>query len=78
MCFSQSILQRQTHVSCREYVGIPQSARFYVNQGGTTDSLFVLDSSAVGDFLFFQKGDIYALNKTMAAFSLNNKPLHYK
>ncbi len=78
MCFSQSILQRQTHVSCREYVGISQSARFYVNQGGTTDSLFVLDSSAVWDFFIFpKKGDIY-VDQTMATFSLNNKPLHYK
>lgn len=35
-----SILRRDAYVSCREYVGIPQSAgEVFLNQGGTTEEV---------------------------------------
>lgn len=53
MCMAQSILQRVAHVRGREYDGTLKKRMVFMNQGGTADSIFVLDRLfSVGDFLF--------------------------
>ena len=54
-CAVLSIQRRQTHVSCRGYVGILKSAQITAKQGGTADysdcySSLTESGSSVGGF----------------------------
>jgi len=53
MCMAQSILQRVAYVSGRGYVSTLKKRMVFMNQGGTADSIFVLDRLFLsGIFLF--------------------------
>ncbi len=70
MWFHRVFCNVWAYVSCREYVGTLKSARFAVNQGGTTDKLFIRpwQSSVLSRaFCFRRYNYVY---KTMANFRI--------